>query len=47
MRCLAAIDSERAAATHAADKARIDAAIVEAGGFGAIDAAVRGAADLT
>lgn len=39
---LSAIDSRHARATHAADKARIDAAIVSAGGFAQIDEAVRG-----
>ena len=39
---LAAIDSERAQATYARDKARIDACILAAGGYGRIDQAVRG-----
>lgn len=39
---LATIDSERAQATYVGDKARIDAAIIAAGGFGRIDEAVRG-----
>ena len=39
---LQAIDSQSAQATFAADKARIDNAILEAGGFAQIDRAIRG-----
>ena len=38
---LGGIDSRAARATHTADKARIDAAIVATGGFEQIDVAVR------